>query len=138
MSYLPGFVGLNNLGRTDYVSAVLHALSHVRPLRDFFLEQRELLIAPAAAGAAAAPADIGPKNALVVKFGEVIRKMWSAHNFKSVVSPQEFLHVSLHLQYLHRPPLSHCLSILFLFLVGRALHLSARAVCMYVLACLAP
>jgi U4/U6.U5 tri-snRNP-associated protein 2 len=94
MSYLPGFVGLNNLGRTDYVSVVLHALSHVRPLRDFFLAQRELLpVSPPTGWAAAAVTDIGPKNALVVKFGEVIRKMWSPHNFKSVVSPQEFLHV---------------------------------------------
>ncbi len=37
ISYLPGFVGLNNLTNTDYLNVVLHALSHVKPLRDFFL-----------------------------------------------------------------------------------------------------
>lgn len=72
MSYLPGFVGLNNLGRTDYVSVVLHALSHVRPLRDFFLEQRELQVLPLPGGGGGGQQDVGPKNALVVKFGEVM------------------------------------------------------------------
>ena len=35
--YLPGFVGLNNLNKTDYVNAIVQALAHVRPLRDYFL-----------------------------------------------------------------------------------------------------
>ena len=35
--YLPGYIGLNNLKRTDYLNAVVQALGHVRPLRDFFL-----------------------------------------------------------------------------------------------------
>jgi len=35
--YLPGFVGLNNLKKTDCVNATLQALAHVKPLRDFFL-----------------------------------------------------------------------------------------------------
>lgn len=38
MTYLPGFVGLNNLTKTDDINAVLYALSHVAPLRDFFLQ----------------------------------------------------------------------------------------------------
>ncbi|CAM9396362.1 unnamed protein product, partial [Ectocarpus fasciculatus] len=76
VSYLPGFVGLNNLSHTDYVSVTLHALSHVTPIRDFFL----------------VPSNYNnSKSALVHSFGEVMRKMWSGHNFKSVVSPQEFL-----------------------------------------------
>lgn len=76
VSYLPGFVGLNNLSHTDYVSVALHALSHVTPIRDFFLE----------------PSNYSEsKSPLVHSFGEVLRKMWSSHNFKSVVSPQEFL-----------------------------------------------
>jgi U4/U6.U5 tri-snRNP-associated protein 2 len=37
-SYLPGFVGLNNLARTDYLNALLHALAHVSPFRDFWLQ----------------------------------------------------------------------------------------------------
>ncbi len=36
--YLPGFVGLNNLNKTDCLNATLQALAHVKPLRDFFLK----------------------------------------------------------------------------------------------------
>jgi U4/U6.U5 tri-snRNP-associated protein 2 len=78
VSYLPGFVGLNNLKSTDYANVVLHMLSHITPIRNFFLEPRNYE---------------NSKSIVVHKFGEVIRKMWSAHNFKSVVSPQEFLQV---------------------------------------------
>jgi len=35
--YLPGFVGLNNLKKTDGYNATLQALAHVKPLRAFFL-----------------------------------------------------------------------------------------------------
>eukprot|EP01041_Mallomonas_annulata_P006205 gene6205-12574_t len=76
VSYLPGFVGLNNLKSTDYANVVLHALSHVVPVRNFFLEPKNYQHS---------------KCTLVHKFGEVLRKIWSKDNFKSVVSPQEFL-----------------------------------------------
>lgn len=79
VSYLPGFVGLNNLKCTDFLNVVLHALSHVRPLRNFFL-------LPLNYGEAA-------KYPLVRTFGEVMRKLWSKDNFKSVISPQDFMHV---------------------------------------------
>lgn len=36
-AYHPGIVGLNNIKNNDYINAVVHALAHVRPLRDFFL-----------------------------------------------------------------------------------------------------
>jgi U4/U6.U5 tri-snRNP-associated protein 2 len=38
VSYLPGFVGLNNLNCTDYVNVLLHALAHVKPFRDYWLQ----------------------------------------------------------------------------------------------------
>lgn len=37
-TYLPGCVGLNNLTATDDLNVVLHLLSHIAPLRDFFLQ----------------------------------------------------------------------------------------------------
>src|SRR3546814_209560 len=40
VAYLPGFVGLNNLKCTDFVSVVLHALAHIPPLRNYFLQVR--------------------------------------------------------------------------------------------------
>jgi U4/U6.U5 tri-snRNP-associated protein 2 len=78
VSYLPGFVGLNNLKSTDYVNVVLHALSHIIPIRNYFLEPSNYSYS---------------KSPVVHKFGDVLRKIWSSHNFKSVVSPQEFLQV---------------------------------------------
>ena len=78
VNYLPGFVGLNNLKNTDYVNVTLHALSHVTPVRDYFLRSENYK---------------NNRSELVNKFGEVIRKLWSRHNFKSIVSPQDFLQV---------------------------------------------
>ena len=85
--YLPGFVGLNNLNKTDFVNATLQALAHVRPLRDFFLR---------CSTTAATQQLLNPKNKkskfiafspLAQCFGETIRKMWSDKRFKSTVNP---------------------------------------------------
>lgn len=35
--YLPGVMGMNVIGKTDYINVVVEALSHVTPIRDFFL-----------------------------------------------------------------------------------------------------
>ena len=79
VSYLPGFVGLNNLKCTDYVNVVLHALSHVQPIRDYFLNPQNYAFVSK------------EKAPIVHKFGEVMRKLWSKSNFKSVVSPHDFV-----------------------------------------------
>lgn len=42
LSYLPGFVGLNNLTGSDDVNVVVQMLGHIKPFRDYFL-QRHLL-----------------------------------------------------------------------------------------------
>lgn len=76
VAYLPGFCGLNNLKQTDYINVVVHALAHVRPLRDFFLR----------------PDNYAQYTSpLVQKFGELLRKLWSRDNFKSVISPHELV-----------------------------------------------
>ncbi|GLD91522.1 hypothetical protein PINS_up021078 [Pythium insidiosum] len=77
VSYLPGFVGLNNLKSTDFINVVVQALAHVPMLRDFFLD---------------ASNTVGKcKSPLVLRFGELLRKMWSPHNFKNTISPHEFV-----------------------------------------------
>ncbi|TMW60496.1 hypothetical protein Poli38472_000538 [Pythium oligandrum] len=77
VSYLPGFIGLNNLKHTDYINVVVQALAHVPPLRDFFLLSSNT---------------VGKsKSSLVLRFGELLRKMWSPHNFKNTISPHEFV-----------------------------------------------
>ena len=36
-SYLPGYIGLNDISLTDWLNSTLQALVHVKPLRSFFL-----------------------------------------------------------------------------------------------------
>ncbi|RHY16523.1 hypothetical protein DYB36_006646 [Aphanomyces astaci] len=77
VSYLPGFIGLNNLKKTDYISVVLQALAHVTPLRDYFLQPDNYAAAVAKT-----------RSPLVLRFGELIRKLWSPHNIKNTVRSQ--------------------------------------------------
>jgi U4/U6.U5 tri-snRNP-associated protein 2 len=76
VSYLPGFIAMNNLKQTDYINAVVHALAHVTPLRDFFLVPENYAQS---------------KSQLVHRFGELMRKIWSKDNYKSCVSPHELV-----------------------------------------------
>lgn len=66
-----GFIGLNNLKRTDYISVVVHALAHIPPLRDFFLLSSNT--------------DFTHKSPLLLRFGELLRKIWSPYNIKNTV-----------------------------------------------------
>ena len=77
-SYLPGFIGINNLGNTDYITTIIHALCHINPIRNFFLQDNNYKKTC--------------RSSLLDKFGILIRKIWSNHNFKSTISPNEFIH----------------------------------------------
>ena len=90
--YLPGFVGLNNLNCTDYLNAVVQALGHVRPLRDFFLlaaNSNEMV------GSNNQNENGGQRQTLphsefsplAKSFSLLLRNMWSPHRFKSNVDP---------------------------------------------------
>ncbi|KAL2244993.1 U4/U6.U5 tri-snRNP-associated protein 2 [Sesamum indicum] len=74
--YLPGMVGLNNIKETDFVNVTIQSLMRVTPLRNFFLIPQNY---------------IHCKSQLVLRFGELTRKIWHARNFKGQVSPHEFL-----------------------------------------------
>ncbi|XP_051149356.1 uncharacterized protein LOC127264054 [Andrographis paniculata] len=74
--YLPGMVGLNNIKETDFVNVTIQSLMRVTPLRNFFLIPENY---------------IHCKSQLVLRFGELTRKIWHARNFKGQVSPHEFL-----------------------------------------------
>ncbi|KAI6232759.1 hypothetical protein M3Y99_00987000 [Aphelenchoides fujianensis] len=81
--YFPGFVGLNNIKANDYSNVIFHALSHVPPLRDYFLNEANY------AGIKRLPGD---KLALLPqRFGELLRKLWNPRAFKAHVSPHEML-----------------------------------------------
>jgi U4/U6.U5 tri-snRNP-associated protein 2 len=102
--YLPGFVGLNNLHKTDCINAVVQALAHVRPLRDFFLAQCSTTTtmttstngtSSSSNNKKSSSSSSSSKNATANRaalqvtqaFGELMRKMWSNKRFKSTVDP---------------------------------------------------
>lgn len=82
--YLPGFVGLNNLSKTDGINAVVQALAHVPPLRDYYLRQ-----------------DTNTHTVVHHKhrqakhvndcFGQLVRKLWSDRRFKNHVDPHQLV-----------------------------------------------
>ncbi|CAH1794320.1 unnamed protein product [Owenia fusiformis] len=82
-TYLPGIVGLNNIKANDYCNVILQALSHVSPLRNYFLQEENYK------GIKRPPGD--QMFILVQRFGELIRKLWNPRNFKAHVSPHEML-----------------------------------------------
>lgn len=82
-TYLPGIVGLNNIKANDYCNVALQALSHVSPLRNYFLQEenyKKIKRPP------------GDQISLITqRFGELLRKLWNPRNFKAHVSPHEML-----------------------------------------------
>ncbi|KAF2665936.1 cysteine proteinase [Microthyrium microscopicum] len=72
--YIPGFVGINNIKANDYLNSVIQLLSHVAPLRNFFMLE-----------------DLSSRPQLAQRFGILIRKIWNPHAFKAHVSPHELL-----------------------------------------------
>jgi U4/U6.U5 tri-snRNP-associated protein 2 len=74
MAYTPGFVGMNNIKENDYLNVVVQALSHVAPLRNYFLLE-----------------DFSSAPELVKRTSILFRKIWNPRAFKSHVSPHELL-----------------------------------------------
>ncbi|MCJ1441710.1 MAG: hypothetical protein MMC23_002202 [Stictis urceolatum] len=72
--YRPGFVGMNNIKANDYFNVVVQALSHITPLRNFFMLE-----------------DLTSKPELIQRFSILVRKIWNTHAFKTHVSPHELL-----------------------------------------------
>ncbi|CAH8872565.1 unnamed protein product [Trichobilharzia szidati] len=83
LTYYPGVVGLNNIKANDYCNVILQMLSHISPLRDFFLNTKNYENSRISSG--------DQMVLLVQRFGELIRKLWNPRNFKTHVSPHEFL-----------------------------------------------
>lgn len=72
--YVPGYVGINNIKANDYFNSVCHALTHVPPLRNYFMLE-----------------DLSKRNQLVQRFSILLRKIWNPKAFKAHVSPHELL-----------------------------------------------
>ena len=73
--YRPGFVGMNNIKANDYLNVVVQALSHVAPIRNFFLLHQFSQTSPQ----------------LPVRFSTIVRKIWNSKAFRNHVSPHELL-----------------------------------------------
>ncbi|CAB3397203.1 unnamed protein product [Caenorhabditis bovis] len=82
-TYFPGVVGLNNIKANDYCNVVLHALSSVRPLRDYFLREENYTSIKRPPG--------DKLTLLPMRFGELIRKLWNPRALRKHVSPHEML-----------------------------------------------
>ena len=74
---------MNNIKANDYCNVILQSLSHVTPLRRYFLNADNYK------NTKRPPGDIS--FILVQRFGELIRKLWNPKNFKAHVSPHEKL-----------------------------------------------
>ncbi|CRJ86994.1 hypothetical protein BN1723_000216 [Verticillium longisporum] len=72
--YAPGFVGMNNLKENDYLNVILQALSHVVPLRNYFLLE-----------------NFSSRSELAKRTSILVRKIWNPRAFKAHVSPHELL-----------------------------------------------
>lgn len=72
--YVPGYVGMNNIKANDYFNVVCQALTHVPPLRNYFMLE-----------------DLQARNQLVQRFSILLRKIWNPKAFKAHVSPHELL-----------------------------------------------
>lgn len=73
--YIPGYIGLNDIKRNDYMNVVIHSLLHVQPLRDHILLSNYR----------------GKESELLKRFAGLAKKIWNPRLFKSQVSPHEFL-----------------------------------------------
>lgn len=78
--YIPGYVGLNNIKKNDYMNVVLQLLLHVAPLRDYLLNSTTPELQESAR-----------PTELVMRLATLARKFWNPRLFKSQVSPHEFL-----------------------------------------------
>ncbi|KAF1987701.1 cysteine proteinase [Aulographum hederae CBS 113979] len=72
--YVPGYIGMNNIKANDYFNVVMQSLSHVTPLRNFFLLS-----------------DFSKCPELAQRYSTLVRKMWNPRAFKVHVSPHELI-----------------------------------------------
>ncbi|KAF1998025.1 cysteine proteinase [Amniculicola lignicola CBS 123094] len=73
-SYVPGFVGLNNMKANDYFNVVIQALSHVTLLRNYVMLEVQT-----------------DRDQLAKRFAALVGKIWNPKLFKMHVSPHELI-----------------------------------------------
>ncbi|KAL7419713.1 Ubiquitin carboxyl-terminal hydrolase 10 [Cryptotrichosporon argae] len=76
--YLPGYIGLNNVKKNDYLNIIVHLLLHVPPVRDYLLDPTTPELQE----------DRRPTE-LVLRLATLCRRLWNPRLFKAQVSPHE-------------------------------------------------
>ena len=90
--YLPGYVGLNNVGgKSDYVNAIVQALAHVTPIRNYFLLLSDNNDNNNDSNEADDTTTYSLSSPLVQSFSLLLRNIWSSRRFKSTVDPYNFV-----------------------------------------------
>ncbi|CAK9787134.1 cysteine proteinase [Cutaneotrichosporon oleaginosum] len=77
--YIPGYIGLNNIKKNDYLNVIVQLLLHVPPVRDFFLNPTTPQLQEKAR-----------PTELVSRLATLCRRLWNPRLFKAQVSPHEF------------------------------------------------
>jgi len=73
--YRPGYIGMNNIKANDYMNVVVQTLSHVAPIRNFFLLH-----------------DFPQTTSqLPIRLSRLVRKIWNTRAFRNHVSPHELI-----------------------------------------------
>jgi U4/U6.U5 tri-snRNP-associated protein 2 len=80
LPYLPGYIGLNNIKKNDYLNVIIQLLLHVPPLRAFLLNP----------GTPELQEEKRPTE-LVKRLSTLCKRFWNPRLFKAQISPQEFL-----------------------------------------------
>ncbi|WWC87774.1 uncharacterized protein L201_002666 [Kwoniella dendrophila CBS 6074] len=78
--YRPGYIGINNIKKNDYLNVVLQLLLHIPPIRNFFLDPNTPELKE----------DKKPTE-LVLRLSTLTKRLWNSKLFKSQISPHEFL-----------------------------------------------
>lgn len=76
LNYFPGYIGLNNLKKTDSLNCIIQGLSKLKHFRNFMFQYQ-----------------VNNATPLTNALSEIIKKLWNPYNFKSQVNPLTFLEI---------------------------------------------
>ncbi|KAL7720506.1 Pre-mRNA-splicing factor SAD1 [Entamoeba marina] len=81
-TYIPGFIGINNLGQDDYINVIIQIISHIPAIRNIFLQGNNYITSIL---------KDSKHPEVVLRLSEVIRKLWNPKTLKAHVSPYELI-----------------------------------------------
>lgn len=91
-SYLPGFKGLNDLGKTDYMNVIIHIFNHIKPFRNFFLlDYQDLSKTGNLLVKKTIMKEKSSRSNLIKELSYLIRSSWNFKSFKTHISPHRLV-----------------------------------------------